>query len=138
MIYLFLLNFHRKASAWCQEHFKLPSILKSHPFQKFHLLFSLLQHAFSRAYINFKRFEDLALFRNAFDGFIFNAGKGKLFPLWRQLCFLVSLLERTLVITIISGFWDAYLHSICSIVCAIGAKWQEMKDIKCMAIIFLA
>ena len=35
-----------------------------------------MQHAFSRAYINFKQFEDVAVFRNAFDGYIFNAGKG--------------------------------------------------------------
>jgi len=36
----------------------------------------LVQHAFSRAYINFKRFEDVTAFRNTFDGYIFNAGKG--------------------------------------------------------------
>ena len=40
-------------------------------------ILSLLQHAFSRAYINFKRFEDVTIFRNLFDGFIFNAGKGR-------------------------------------------------------------
>ncbi|XP_065056223.1 regulator of nonsense transcripts 3B-like [Rhopilema esculentum] len=38
--------------------------------------YSLYPHSFARAYINFKRFEDVTLFRNKFDGFIFNAGKG--------------------------------------------------------------
>eukprot|EP00112_Aurelia_sp_Birch-Aquarium-sp1_P003517 Seg1393.13 transcript_id=Seg1393.13/GoldUCD/mRNA.D3Y31 product="Regulator of nonsense transcripts 3B" protein_id=Seg1393.13/GoldUCD/D3Y31 len=37
---------------------------------------SLMSTTFARAYINFKRFDDVALFRNSFDGYIFNAGKG--------------------------------------------------------------
>ena len=39
---------------------------------------SLGTNAFSRAYINFLNYEDVASFRDKFDGYVFVDGKGKL------------------------------------------------------------
>ncbi|XP_062505708.1 regulator of nonsense transcripts 3A-like [Corticium candelabrum] len=41
---------------------------------------SLGQFAFSRVYINFKRFEDVITFRNRFDGFVFFGHGGRKYP----------------------------------------------------------
>lgn len=38
---------------------------------------SLYPHMFSRAYINFKNQEDIVLFRDRFDGYVFVDHKGK-------------------------------------------------------------
>lgn len=43
-------------------------------FLSFH---SLYPHLFSRAYINFKSPEDILLFRDRFDGYVFIDNKGK-------------------------------------------------------------
>ena len=47
------------------------------------VLSSLGQFAFSRVYINFKRFEDVITFRNRFDGFVFFGHGGEI--LWEIL-----------------------------------------------------
>lgn len=41
------------------------------------LFCSLYPHLFSRAYINFKNPEDIVLFRDRFDGYVFIDNKGK-------------------------------------------------------------
>ncbi|XP_028846928.1 regulator of nonsense transcripts 3A isoform X1 [Denticeps clupeoides] len=41
---------------------------------------SLYPHLFSRAYINFKNQEDIVLFRDRFDGYVFIDGKGQEYP----------------------------------------------------------
>lgn len=41
---------------------------------------SLFPHIFSRAYINFKNQEDIVLFRDQFDGYVFIDSKGQEFP----------------------------------------------------------
>ncbi|XP_061697267.1 regulator of nonsense transcripts 3A isoform X2 [Syngnathoides biaculeatus] len=41
---------------------------------------SLYPHLFSRAYVNFKNQEDIVLFRDRFDGYVFIDGKGQEFP----------------------------------------------------------
>ena len=41
------------------------------------IFFSLGPNAFSRAYINFLNYEDVASFRDKFDGYVFVDGKGK-------------------------------------------------------------
>lgn len=45
----------------------------------FYLLFSpsLYPHLFARAYINFKNPEDIVLFRDRFDGYVFIDNRGK-------------------------------------------------------------
>lgn len=40
------------------------------------LICSLGQNAFSRAYINFVKYEDIFLFRDKFDGYVFVDAKG--------------------------------------------------------------
>lgn len=39
--------------------------------------FSLFPHLFARAYINFKNQEDIVLFRDRFDGYVFIDNRGK-------------------------------------------------------------
>uniref|UniRef100_A0A8C7X1A6 UPF3B regulator of nonsense mediated mRNA decay n=1 Tax=Oryzias sinensis TaxID=183150 RepID=A0A8C7X1A6_9TELE len=41
---------------------------------------SLYPHLFARAYINFRNEEDVVLFRDRFDGYVFVDGKGQEFP----------------------------------------------------------
>uniref|UniRef100_A0A3Q3IIT4 UPF3 domain-containing protein n=1 Tax=Monopterus albus TaxID=43700 RepID=A0A3Q3IIT4_MONAL len=41
---------------------------------------SLYPHLFSRAYINFKNLEDILLFRDRFDGYVFIDNKGQEYP----------------------------------------------------------
>uniref|UniRef100_A0A3B4ARS5 UPF3 domain-containing protein n=1 Tax=Periophthalmus magnuspinnatus TaxID=409849 RepID=A0A3B4ARS5_9GOBI len=41
---------------------------------------SLYPHLFARAYINFKNQEDIVLFRDRFDGYVFIDGKGQEYP----------------------------------------------------------
>lgn len=41
------------------------------------LSFSLFPHLFARAYINFKNQEDIVLFRDRFDGYVFIDNRGK-------------------------------------------------------------
>lgn len=44
---------------------------------------SLYPHLFSRAYINFKNPEDIVLFRDRFDGYVFIDNKGKALLLYK-------------------------------------------------------
>jgi hypothetical protein len=44
----------------------------------FFSIFSLGVNAFSRAYINFQNYEDIANFRDKFDGYIFVDAKGNM------------------------------------------------------------
>uniref|UniRef100_A0A8C5HDN7 UPF3 domain-containing protein n=1 Tax=Gouania willdenowi TaxID=441366 RepID=A0A8C5HDN7_GOUWI len=41
---------------------------------------SLYPHLFARAYINFKNQEDIMLFRDRFDGYVFIDGRGQEYP----------------------------------------------------------
>lgn len=50
-------------------------------------LCSLYPHMFSRAYINFKNQEDIVLFRDRFDGYVFVDHKGKWTALGGCCCF---------------------------------------------------
>lgn len=50
-------------------------------------LCSLYPHMFSRAYINFKNQEDIVLFRDRFDGYVFVDHKGKYTGLDGCCCF---------------------------------------------------
>lgn len=56
-------------------------------------LYSLYPHLFARAYLNFKNQEDIVLFRDRFDGYVFIDNRG----LYRNLLqsFFVSLLHPT-------------------------------------------
>lgn len=47
----------------------------------FLLYCSLYPHLFARAYINFKNPEDIVLFRDRFDGYVFIDSRGKFFLL---------------------------------------------------------
>ena len=40
------------------------------------LLYSMYPHVFARAYINFKNQEDIVLFRDRFDGYVFIDNRG--------------------------------------------------------------
>lgn len=40
--------------------------------------FSLYPHLFARAYINFKNQDDIVLFRDRFDGYVFIDSRGRL------------------------------------------------------------
>lgn len=42
-------------------------------------LYSLYPHMYARAYINFKNQEDIILFRDRFDGYVFLDNKGESF-----------------------------------------------------------
>lgn len=54
-----------------------PWKIKIYIFNKMVLFCSLYPHLFSRAYINFKNPEDIVLFRDRFDGYVFIDNKGK-------------------------------------------------------------
>jgi hypothetical protein len=51
-------------------------MLKSFPISLPSVHLSLHPHLFSRAYINFKTNEDILLFRDRFDGYVFIDNKG--------------------------------------------------------------
>lgn len=53
-------------------------------------LHSLYPHLFSRAYINFKNPEDILLFRDRFDGYVFIDNKGTSCLLLTHFNFIVT------------------------------------------------
>lgn len=53
------------------------SLVRERVYDLFLSVHSLYPHLFSRAYINFKNPEDILLFRDRFDGYVFIDSKGK-------------------------------------------------------------